>query len=119
MSVAAPQFSESSVMADLEGEAQNFGQRDFRAVRYRHLDIARNAASVQPGAIAGQVRDFELAAGGVAPQAQVFARNLVGGVEGEVYPEVIAAASDGNLVLGHQERLWARFVLVATFGEYR
>src|ERR1017187_91075 len=117
--VAAPQSSEDSVIAHFEGEAHCFRQGDFGAIRQRDLDVARNAAGVQPGSIPAQVRNLEFPARRIAPQPQMLARNLVCGVKRQVYPQILAAASDGDLILRDQVGLPAGIVLVANLRENR
>src|ERR1035438_1654016 len=103
--VTAPLSLASSVMAHFEAEAHHFRQRDFGASWQRGLDAPRDAPPGPPGAIAAQVRDLEFTAPRIAPQPQMLPRNLFRGVERQVYPQILAAASDGDLVLRHQERL--------------
>src|SRR5689334_14587283 len=96
VSVAAPLLSLRSVMARFEGEVEHFGQRDLGPFGDRDLYVGGDSASVNPRPVAAQVGDAELAALGVAAKPDVFAGDLVGGVERDIDPERFAPAADGD-----------------------
>src|ERR1039457_3166661 len=87
--VTAPPSSAGSVMAHFEGEAHHLRQGDFRATRQRDLDVPCDAAADHPGPIPAQVRDLEFTASRIAPQPQMLPRNLLRGVERQVYPQIL------------------------------
>src|SRR5471030_2055000 len=104
-------------LSGFESQLQNFGDADLCAVGKLDLYVAVEAPAVEPGAVAALVHDGKSAARQIAPQAQVLARNLVGGVERQVHPKVLAAAPDTHFVLRDEVSLRAGIVLVTNFAE--
>src|SRR5471032_2425129 len=104
-------------LSGFESQLQNFGDADLGAVGQLDLYVAVEAPAVEPGAVAALVHDGKSAARQIAPQAQVLARNLVGGVERQVHPKVLAAAPDTHFVLRDEVSLRAGIVLVTDFAE--
>src|SRR5579871_188824 len=100
-----------------EIQVEHFGEADTRPFRNRHLHVAVAFLSVyifdargrlfavDGGAEAAEVLQEKLAAQRVAPEAEMFPRNIRQGVELEVGPIVTAPAAHHDLLLGHLVRL--------------
>src|SRR5439155_26821707 len=98
-------------MAHFEGELEYLSQRDLRPFGNGNFDLTRDTPAIEPRSVPAQIGNLEFAAAGIAPQPQVFARDLVGAVERQIDPKVVATAPDRYFILYHQIRLRARIVL--------
>src|ERR1035438_183303 len=110
-------YSRPVLSFSLEVERQDLGYADLSLCRQFLLLTAGQPFSVQPGAIHAVVHYQKTTARRIAPHAQMFAGYFVVGIQSQVHQNVVAAASNADLVLHHVINLRTGVVFIVDFGQ--